>query len=124
MNSHYPCGKANYLHDFGYKYCLLYNEDDFYLNSGRETQFFLDDVSLCLREKLEEIEPPKNDWGACQSYKKSAIDTHSECYVSSGYCELSKVEQKRIVKMATSELWQPIVLSEGLQLKWHCKKEK
>ncbi len=111
------CGHKGYLEAFGLKYCLKFHEnEDQFCPYGKE---WLEKVRSCLMVSVGEF--PENT--SCKNFKKMAFQSHVPCYLSTGFCELSMKEKKKIFKMISGTLWRPEVLKSLSKVALACKKE-
>lgn len=87
-----PCGPKGYWEKFAVPYCnvFLKKQDSF----NRPTRVFLQKVRLCLQASIEHY----THSASCTDIKKLAFNSHVNCYVDSGFCHLSKVDQLSIAK--------------------------
>lgn len=82
-NHELKCGPDNYLMDFGYKYCRFFiKKENSYSKAGQPV---FETIRKCLVNRLAS----RNDL-TCQNVEGIAVDSHVECYVNSGFCELDK----------------------------------
>jgi len=109
------CGKSGYPTGFGKKYCNKFEEN---LSSfSIEGQNWVSSVKHCLIEEMELI----SEAATCTTYKKKSVSKHVPCYVSSGYCSLSKEDKKIVIKTISGSLWRPSIIRAGLKVLSACK---
>ena len=93
------CSPKNYLLRFGERYCQQFLKPEVrkaFSAKGRKT---VDQIRLCLQEELV------NDSRLiCRNSKALAQEHHFDCYLSSGFCELSLRDKGRIVRQIYKEL--------------------
>lgn len=114
------CDQDDYLIQFGDKFCRKYlrNQDE-YSSQGER---FLIQVRACLQTKLAEQNFSANK-KTCRQMEDFAFLTHTDCYVSSGYCELSKSDQRKIMMVAKFKLFNRKVWASYSDLKDACEKK-
>ena len=78
------CGENGYLLHFAREYCLRYRLVSEPL-ANPEGAAWLMRVRRCLIEELDAAYPFKS----CSQLEKVGFDSHPNCYVDTGFCELS-----------------------------------
>ncbi|VDI04204.1 Hypothetical predicted protein [Mytilus galloprovincialis] len=83
------CGSSGYLIGYGYKYCNrfrnLYND---FTTAGKN---WIDCVRPCLTRKLiSKYQKNVNAGDKCEELKSYAFDTHVNCYLNCGFCNIYK----------------------------------
>ncbi|MFK7823564.1 MAG: hypothetical protein AB8G05_05375 [Oligoflexales bacterium] len=111
-----PCGGKGYNIDFGYRYCLKYQNDKHYSSQGKD---WLYAVRGCLQEKLNELRPDI----MCVDLKKQAIASHYQCYIDEGYCELPLADKRRVLRTAATSIFNFDVLLSGLRILRKCAQD-
>ena len=111
-----PCGPKGYTLNFGYRYCLKYLNEDLYTNPGKS---WLSQVRGCLQKSLSDQHP----YPSCQDLKKEAINSHFDCYINAGFCDLPRNDQRRILRTAANSILDPEVLKNGLAIIQECYKQ-
>ena len=110
------CGERKYFIGFGLKYC---NSFDFRsAKFSEEGKLWLDDVKSCLIESIDSLDESLS----CRKLKKASISSHVNCYVKSGYCNLSFRDKKEVIKTIKGALWRPSILRAGLKINFKCGK--
>ena len=82
-----PCGPSGYTLDFGYPYCEKFLKSNFYRFSRRGKKFLIKN-SFCLQEEIYK-NYSENDNLTCKKLKNIAFSGHADCYIDSGFCDLS-----------------------------------
>ena len=115
------CKRKNYYAKFAYKYCskLMTKVSP---KLSYEGQRWMVDAQICLEKKSEYIISQKNN--SCKSIKKQAIRTHTNCYVSNGYCRLSYRDRLLVEKAVFPMLYKPLFFMESLRLLSACDKDR
>ena len=85
LEATYNCGPTGYPIGYGLKYCTKFVDNyDLYDEAG---QAWIQGTLTCLKETLEPlIENTANQ--TCDTVKTIAFDSHVNCYVSNGFCDL------------------------------------
>ncbi|XP_063409998.1 uncharacterized protein LOC134693199 [Mytilus trossulus] len=79
------CGSSGYLIGYGYKYCARFrNRYDRFTRAGKN---WIDCVRSCLTRKLIG-KYQENVVGQCDELKSYAFDTHVNCYLNCGFCNM------------------------------------
>lgn len=81
----YRCGKKGYLLGYVGKYCDRFST----ITSSRtssKAKSWLNKVRECL---INEFERSTDDSMSCSEIYKIGTDSHSRCYINSGFCDLS-----------------------------------
>ena len=90
---------------YGYKYCSKFKQ--YQLTFATKAQLWVDNTLKCLKSRLIEtvFKPNKYD---CAKIKTLAFDSHPECYVNNGFCELFSFESNPIddICKTLKGLWQ------------------
>ena len=82
----FECGPKGYPIGYGYKYCerFLEQESEF----SPEGQAWINGTLTCLKAALvPSVEKP--DGVTCDQVKTIAFDSHVQCYIDNGFCELA-----------------------------------
>ncbi|MHB1057967.1 MAG: eCIS core domain-containing protein [Rhodanobacter sp.] len=89
----HPCGATGYYLGYGYKYCERFSR----LLRPRlpaSGQRWLDKTKDCLQEHIDRHIPLDTP---CDAVKRSAFDSHPDCYVLSGVCFLDPAQWLQIM---------------------------
>lgn len=78
--------RCPYFSEFGLPYCQAYFATSF------DDRLFGPNVRQCLQEAIRDT----MDGKTCSEVNDAAIQSHVECYVASGYCDLSLGDRLRI----------------------------
>lgn len=84
------CGPKGYWQDFGPPYCEKFLKDE--ARFSPQSQIWLQDVRFCLQERVQVL----SEGTSCLNLHKHAMHSHVSCYVDTGFCELSNMEQMRV----------------------------
>ncbi|KAI9001921.1 hypothetical protein BC832DRAFT_517223, partial [Gaertneriomyces semiglobifer] len=83
LEATHPCGASEYALGYGFKYC-----NEFRTNVEKFTpkgQLWIGSVMSCLQVSLI---PTLTTPATCPVIRKKAFDTHSDCYLTEGFCTL------------------------------------
>jgi hypothetical protein len=94
-----PCGEDGYFLRFGYHYCSEFMERSKPKLNATEGKW-LDQVAACLQRAVEKIPTTSS----CTDVEDLAIDSHVECYLSTGYCEQPLEVKTEILEVIYPEL--------------------
>jgi hypothetical protein len=83
-----PAERCSYFEDFGLPYCKKYFRSHF------DDHAFGPRVRQCLQEAIRDT----MEGLTCAAVEDAALRSHVDCYVGSGYCELSHADKFRIVR--------------------------
>lgn len=109
------CGKRGYLSGFGEKYCRKFQSNEsLFSSNGKE---WIESVKSCLINEIEMTD----ESASCSHFKTRSISRHVPCYISSGYCELSKRDKSMVIKTIRGSLWRPSIIKAGLKILSQCK---
>lgn len=109
------CGPEGYYIDFGLKYCYKYQEAE--KNFSEQGKKFLQDVRLCLQKAAERN---AHEGLLCVEVKPINIWSHPDCYIESGYCNLSLSEKMMVVDVALAEVFNTDVVSAFTTVEARC----
>ncbi|MFG1591244.1 hypothetical protein [Halobacteriovorax sp. CON-3] len=108
------CGKRGYPLAFGQKYCNKFDSRvEKFSEDGRK---WIQDVKACLISGMNDI----SSESSCKEFKKTAISHHVPCYLSAGYCELSKEDKKQVIKIVRASAWRLDIILAGYQVISSC----
>lgn len=82
---HHPCGSDGYYLGYGGKYCNRFNNET-RPELSSDGQAWVDITTRCLQRYLENHIPYDAD---CDDVRRRAFDSHPDCYVAGGICNLS-----------------------------------
>lgn len=110
------CGSSGYNLGFGYKYCSgsrfsLYQK----MNSPEGKKWVLE-VFQCLQKQNLKVTETKMGTLTCQEIKQTSYDSHPDCYVNSGFCELPIIDQAHIMQLIKKELFSMDTIAQGVQI--------
>jgi hypothetical protein len=98
----HPCGSGGYFIGFSYRYC-----NDFETQVGKDvtqaTRDWFDRVARCLQEDVEAI-PVET---SCSMTQTQAIEGHENCYVSTGFCDISLEDKLKVVATVATQVIHP-----------------
>lgn len=80
----FNCGEKHYLTKFGHRYCEAFRLQQEKRKFSNQFDNFLSDTRLCLQEKLSDIDFSSS----CPEIADYGLESHVDCYLDSGYCEL------------------------------------
>lgn len=110
------CGALGYNLGFGYKYC---SGSRFWLDSRMTSSLghqWVNSVFQCLQRKnFEHSEKNKGNL-TCSDIKQSSFDSHPDCYVNSGFCELLLIDQSNIMRLIKKELFSMGTIIQGIRI--------
>ena len=114
-----PCGLDGYNLTFGYKYCSgskfkLLNEMTTPLGKS-----WVSDVFQCLQKRNLTLST-----NVCSEIKKESYDSHPDCYVQAGFCDLKGNEKVHIFNLIKKEILSFQTVVQGADLIKQCGAEK
>jgi len=112
----HACGTKGYYLGFAYKYCLN-AESKLNHHLSEEGKIWSKNVSQCLRDSVERIPYDDN----CTDAKQTAFREHGDCYVDTGFCQLSHKDQLHVAWFVKKEIRRPIVLKQGFSILSECR---
>ncbi|KAI9098679.1 hypothetical protein DFS34DRAFT_618498 [Phlyctochytrium arcticum] len=120
LEAKFQCGNKGYPLGYGFKYCSAFDANkDKFTPQGQEWMY---NVMHCLQTKL--VPDVQNDNSKCDSIKKHAFDTHSDCYVAEGFCKLPIKDWKTLLTIVElKDILTPLSFRETLQTAGQCAKE-
>ncbi len=96
------CGSKGYFDQFAIPYCAKFsqlNEPDI-SHQGKE---WILRVGQCLRDSLASF-PMTKESDSCELTKNFAFQSHEDCYVSTGFCDLVFSDQWEVFKIVFKEI--------------------
>lgn len=112
---HRACGRGGYFLGFGHAYCRAY--DEVASTFTRLGQNWLARVKACLQVKLE---GPNLNRLSCNEIKDLAVDSHFECYIATGYCDIPYSDKWRVAKVAHDLIGDPDVVRTFFRIQRKC----
>lgn len=104
----HPCGATGYYRGYGYKYCERFTRV-LWPRLSPAGRRWIDQTRRCLMEHVDRHIPVD---AQCDQVKRSAFDSHPDCYVRGGICFLDPGEWQEILDVIDSadmELRQTVV---------------
>ncbi len=93
-------------------------------NALPEVQDWYQKARVCLQEALGEIVDENLGSTNCHQLKKDAFESHTKCYLESGFCELSKKGQFQILRTGGLSLLLPSSLRTGIGIAKACREPR
>ncbi|HRO67040.1 MAG TPA: hypothetical protein PL182_05710 [Pseudobdellovibrionaceae bacterium] len=108
------CGEKGYWLNYGLSFCekFLRNEHSF----SPACRSWLPKVRLCLQNQVQEL----NDVGSCNELRRRALHGHIDCYLHTGFCELSGRDQFQVLWELRSALGEVQTWQESYLLAQAC----
>ena len=114
LETHLSCSSNDYIEGFAKPYCEIYLADnDEYSPSG---QIILRDIRSCLQETL--IHTPML---TCDNIGDIGISSHFDCYVKSGFCQMSEPDKFQVIWTARDLIFNIAVMAEFLKIEEFCE---
>ena len=114
-----PCGHAGYAKDFGYPYCEKFLKTKYYRFS-KHGKDFLTKNALCLQEALYKGYSDHDPF-TCKDIKSMAFGGHADCYINSGFCELSLSDKIILTNVIKDQLPSKIVRDQMKEVLKRCQ---
>ncbi|MBL4634219.1 MAG: hypothetical protein JKY56_10115 [Kofleriaceae bacterium] len=111
------CGDSGYYTDYGYKYCNLFQETAKERLSPEGVEW-VNQVMPCL---MYAIEDEVGDTDSCDEILETAFDSHPECYVDAGFCELPWEDMAWVfltVELSDFDFQQVLITGIGCLSEW------
>jgi hypothetical protein len=106
VEQHFQCGKKGYLTKFGLKNCEKYLENQDF--SSERLQQWYPKVRYCLQTRLADIADQTADTPkACKDLERLAFASHVDCYIETGFCDLSFLDKFAVAAVAGTALFNP-----------------
>jgi hypothetical protein len=114
------CGPKGYLLAFGHKFCQEFLSTE--QNYSPEAHAWLRRVRVCLMNKLQEI--TEQDGLTCKDIKRDGFRSHADCYVTTGFCELSPRDQGKIAWAERRSFLHREVIMDAIRVNHLCAVKK
>ncbi|CAF2815780.1 unnamed protein product [Rotaria sp. Silwood2] len=95
-----PCGPNGYAYSYGMKNCIKFSNRLKSFSSHGQTWIW--NTMNCLQKAL--VSPLKNCEKDCLTLRKMAFDSHPECYIKNGVCNLPPFDWMTIVSIVGKDL--------------------
>lgn len=119
-----PCGLDGYNLNYGYKYC---SHSKFSLLPKMETvagRQWVKNVFMCLQKKNFEDSNKLFNNLKCEAIQTASINSHSDCYVEAGFCNLKNQEKIKILNLIKKEIFLGKALLQGFEIFKQCQEQK
>lgn len=120
-----PCGLDGYNLSYGYKYC---SDSKFKLIHEMKTDLgrrWVPEVFQCLQSRsLQASQQTAKDHNACKKIQDQAYDSHPNCYVQAGFCQLKSSDKQAIYKIIKKEILSTRTLIQAFKTLWQCADQK
>lgn len=123
------CGEKGYFLKFGLKNCENFLEKEEEMSPS--AQAWMPRVRLCLQAELfqitDQVQADAPIWSSaktCKKIKKEAFKSHVDCYVETGFCELSWSDRLKIARIAGKDAFLPQSISTEMQILSICHKNE
>lgn len=98
------CGKNGYLIGFAHKYCERSMRTLKQKMESSKSEQWIYKTSYCLQKKVnDESLTVSRPLVSCEQLQKDAYNSHSTCYVQSGFCDLSFKEKLSVLNSIKEE---------------------
>ncbi len=114
-----PCGLDGYNLGFGFKYC---SGSRFELMPQMESELghqWVSDVFQCLQKRSLFISQIQ-ELNSCEHIRSDAYDSHPDCYVKAGFCQLDISEKLKIFQLIKKEIFSTGTLKQAQDLLQKC----
>lgn len=120
----YSCGPNGYNLGYGYKYCSLSNSKLLKQMKSTQGQQWVVDTFTCLQSKnyessldLSNESKPKK---ICEIISETSYESHPDCYIQAGFCQLSAYEKGLILNLIKQEAFSFRAILQGLKILKQC----
>jgi len=111
------CGPEAYLKKWAYPMCKKYLKLEPKLSA--EVQAWFPAVRFCLQNSLALAQSQSQV--NCENLDQVAIDSHVDCYVETGYCDLSDEDKSHLSGIMGSTIFSSALWIEtSLRITWAC----
>lgn len=111
------CTSTDYPVKFGYKLCQRYLQDQHTAPRAFETWFPA--VRECLQKKFDALQ-----LHSCQNIDETAFSTHVDCYIQTGFCQLSTSDKAWLVVETSWQMFDPLAMQTALQVQHACDQQQ
>lgn len=111
------CGSDGYFIGFGERFCRRFDKIFGKLSSQGKVWFTT--ARQCLTNKVITLDKGSS----CHEIEEQAYSDHRPCYISSGYCDLSKRDKAKIIKVIFPLLLKKNVLIMGKDIELNCLRQ-
>uniref|UniRef100_A0A914QLI0 Uncharacterized protein n=1 Tax=Panagrolaimus davidi TaxID=227884 RepID=A0A914QLI0_9BILA len=117
------CGPNGYLMNYGIVYCHRFFTPEYYNQFDTAGKAFVDCTGQCLVNKATAIvnqQVSSNDID-CTELSDKAIDSHSDCYLQCGFCNVCKKNRKAFFNVIQADAFtDDRLLAEAFQTMGKC----
>jgi hypothetical protein len=115
VEKEYKCGAEGYPLKFGNRLCRKYLAAESQMPPAVKTWF--PKIRFCLQNYIERQRGSIRD---CNDLHRKAIDSHVGCYVATGFCNLGIYDQAEILRVTSTDLLNPEIVSLSFRVKAAC----
>ena len=111
------CLPSQYPLAFGFKYCKNLSED-VYPHLSDEGKKWFEETQYCLMNKIYQ-----NILGGkinCQDFSSGAINSHYDCYINNGYCDIPQGDRDILLNSVMKEELSLDMIILGIRLGFSC----
>ncbi len=116
-----PCGIDGYNLGFGYKYCSGSKFELLPQMPSALGRNWVQNVFKCLQQKNFSETLTSSAKNTCESSRQTSIDSHTNCYLEAGFCQLSNKERLLIFNLIKSQIFSTDTVKQGLRILQQCK---
>ena len=114
-----PCGLDGYNLSFGYKYCSGSKFELLHKMKSPVGKHWVTAVFQCLQSQSLEYSASSSR-NSCESVATHSFDSHADCYVKAGFCDLKGLELSAIFKLIKKEILSAQTISQSFEILKKC----
>lgn len=115
LENRYQCGEKGYLRQYGLRMCETYLRQQDKLSAPLRAWY--QRVRVCLQDSLL-VHP----FSSCEEIEEHAFASHLDCYIFTGYCELSEQDKINNMVLTGKDVFNWMSIVTGLQISNECRK--
>lgn len=117
IESQHQCGERGYIQKFAKPYCQSYlNKNNRFTAHGQKV---LRNIRFCLQDALNKNLTQHKDLN-CNQLEQYGIQSHEQCYIDSGFCNLNPIDAFNVYWIARNEISNPDVWDTFLNIQVKC----
>lgn len=114
LENELQCGNEAYISKFAKPYCETFlNKKKQFSISGQK---ILRNIRNCLQNTLADKENILN----CSNIEFYGFESHYQCYLDNGFCELGHFDLLRLYWIAKKEIFNPQIWKLFIEVEAHC----
>jgi hypothetical protein len=115
VEASYQCGSSGYPLQFGHRLCQKYLKAE--PSMSKAVKRWFPKIRLCLQQYIERNH---GSFRSCGDLHQRAIDSHVNCYLKTGFCDLSWADSIQILKVTSTDILNTDIIALSAKVNFAC----